>query len=278
MAISRKSRNEQSDDQIFETPIAQIFNDVDNEDHPEEKQDDKYDALAKQMADLQSRLSEAERTNMALLQSPNQWKSQVDQVVEVKPESIPLPDPALDPEGFDRASGQRTELRLANAERRRQAELNQRQETSEKVNELWSDFAEAYPDISENKKRVDFVATSVVQAAQKRGIDVQRYMFVNRDRFMSDVVKEYENIFGKADASDDDYQDDPPARRSSSRAAPRNQSRRRDRAEEDDNRTGGIFGGNESGNRTSSNRSREDETGGSMIDDIQAIQKKTGFF
>ncbi len=276
-----KIKRDKEEQSSFEIPTAQIFEDVDNENGSHQEQDDRYDTLAKQLADLQTRLSEAEKANMALLTQP-QWKSQVtDTFVETKPESVALPDPALDPDGYDRAIGQRNQIRADNDRRRNEAAATKQREVSEKVEDLWTTFAERYPDMAEDKEKIDFVSTQVAKAAQRKGLDVERYMFLTQDKFLDDVAKKFIDVFGDPVENDDeteDYDDTPRRRRAAAPARPRRQPNRRNREEEDDNRTGGIFGGNESGGRPSRSRDIDEETGPSMIDDIQNLQRKTGFF
>lgn len=274
----RKENNLDTPESMFEPPVAEVFADHDGEGNA--PQEDRYDTLAKQLADLQTRLSESEKTNMALLSTP-QWRSQVtDQAPQdVKPESVALPDPALDPDGYDAALARRNQIRDENA-RRRQEFDNQRQSSlKEKVDDLWNAFTDQYPDMSEDKEKIDFVASQVAKEAQRRGVDVERYMFVTRDKYLSDVADKYVKVFGDPadNEGDDDFEDTPRSRRASTSSAPRTRSNRRDRSEDDNvGRTGGIFGGAESGGRPS--RGRDEESGPSMIDDIQALQRKTGFF
>ncbi len=135
--------------------------------------------------------------------------------------------------------------------------------------------------MAEDKEKIDFVSTQVAKAAQRKGLDVERYMFLTQDKFLDDVAKKYIDVFGDPTESDDeteDYDDTPRRRRAAAPARARRQSVRRNREEEDDNRTGGIFGGNESGGRPSRSRDSDEESGPSMIDDIQNLQRKTGFF
>lgn len=275
--ITKTKRNE--NEMTFDEPIAQVFEDLDNESSIGDKkpEDDRYEKLANQLAELQTRLSESEKTNMALLTSPQRYSQVNDAPIEVKPESVALPDPALDPEGYDKAKAERDNIRYEN--RRRQEDFKTRQERSNqnKIDGLWDDFADRFPDI-DDKERIDFVATKVAQDALKRGLDVERYMFVTRDKFMNDVAKKYEDVFGLPEVDDENNEEDT---RRSSRAAsrPRGRPRANNRNRQEDEyvgRTAGVFGGNESGGRPS--RGGEEDTGPSMIDDIQAIQRKTGFF
>lgn len=280
--ITKVKRNKDTDnldspENMFTPPTAEIFEDHDGEN----ASDPRYDALAKQLADLQTQLSDQQKTNMALLQQPPQFRSQVDQLVEIKPESIALPDPALDPDGYDKATAQRNQIRWENKQRKDEFDARRREEVSNKVEDLWNSFSDKYPDMAGDKDRIDFVATQISKAAQRRGIDVERYMFVTQDKFLDDVAKKYIDVFGEPEGEDNqsDFEDTPQRRRAAASPARRDPPRRRNRSEDDDmvSRTGGIFGGNESGGRPSRSRD-DDENGPNMIDDIQALQRKTGFF
>lgn len=282
MAISRTPRNEtQADEPMFADPIAQVFEDVDNEFNGKgasEQKDDKYEALAKQLSDLQTQMAETQRANMALMQQPQSWgQSQVTEPQYTDPNTIPLPDPAVDYEGYERALTQRIELRQANVQKKTEFAAQRDRKQNDQVEDLYAGFTEKYPDYAEDRERLDFISLKLAKQAQKRGVDVSRYMFVTQDKFMSDVVTEYNKIFGEPETDDDN--DDQDTRRASSRPAPRSRARNRNRQEEGDvGRTGGVFGGSESGGRPSRSRNNDDENGPSMIDDLQAIQRRTGFY
>lgn len=278
--ITKTKRND-IEQPLFENPVAQMFEDVDNENGKQvDPADEKYDALSKQLADLQMRLSESEKANMALMTTPSQWRSQTNEApVEIKPESVALPDPALDPDGFDRAQGERQRIRYENQKRRDDFENRQKNNVQEKIDDLWFEFGERYPAMASDKERIDFVSTQVAKQAHKRGMDVERYMFLTRDKFIEDVAAKYEEVFG-APEEDDNESNEVPSRSRRAEARPRNRSRSNNRNRQEDEyvgRTAGVFGGAESGGRPTRGREEED-TGPSMIDDIQALQRKTGFF
>lgn len=282
MPITRTPRQQSQDDIVLETPAHELFDDVDNERKPA-VEEDRYEKLAEQMANLQREMQETQRANMALLSQSNTRVN--DHYVEVKPETVALPDPALDPEGYEQAVAKRTEIRNQNTQRRQEFDNRQRSRTEERVNDLWESFSTEYADIAENEdsqERIDFIASKLVKKAQKRGIDVERYMFTTQDKFMADVAAEYEKTFGAPDVDEDDNRDEQPRSRNRNRSvdtSSRNRPRNRNRGREEEmvSRTGGIFGGNESGGRASGRRDDIDD-GPSMIDDIQTMQKKTGFF
>lgn len=270
--------NEDSDFQLGPS-TAQIFEDVDHENTPKPNEtDERYDALAKQLSDMQIRLVEAERANMALISQPQGNASQVT-FVEQDPNKISLPDPALDPEGYERAFTQRQQIRSDNERRRNEFTTKQQTEISEKVDDLWNSFSDKYADMAEDKERIDFIASKLVKQAVKRGVDANRYMFVTQDKFINDVAAEYVKIFGDpSDNNENDNDSNQSRRRNASDNNSRRNSSSRNREEDYDvGRTGGVFGGNESGGRPTKRGGREEDTG-SMIDDIQTLQRKTGFF
>lgn len=267
MTISRRPRLEP----IFDTPVVQQFEDVDGEDLPS-----KEELAAQRVEELEKLLRESRereelRQEQILLSQPQQFHSQVVDV-EVKPESIPLPDPAVDPEGFAAAMERRTEIKLENRARKEAASRKRDEDIDEKIENLWTDFGRAFPDIAGDKKRIEFAAQQVISAATKRGIDINRYMFTTQGKFFKDVAKEYDEVFGAIDTGYEDDYDDAPAPTSRRRTSSRN------RSEDDDvGRTAGLFGGGPGGRRTSKKKDDEDDAG-SMIDELQKIQRSGGFY
>lgn len=282
MAISRtpKKQNEGFEprsDNVFQALEAQTFGSEDdpNDNHPAD--DDKYAALEKRMQALQDQLEESQRSQMALLTNPQTFRSQTTEQVTFKPKD--LPDQSIDPDGFARTVSENTRAEFEANQRQRQLDADRNNDIKEKVDGLWEDFSEAYPELSEDQDKVEFVAAKVVKRAKRKGIDPEKYMFVTQERFINDVAKEFEKTFGKVESEDLDEEDAPRSRRASARDVPARNTRRRSREEDDDggDRTAGIFGGNESGGRPGRSKSNTDE-GPSMIDDMQLLQRKTGFF
>lgn len=287
MPISRKPRSQVVEqDTPFEMPTAQLFEDVDHEntggvDPQKSETEERIEKMAQQLADMQQQLMETQRANMALLSNPAAKNDTFVPQYE-DPEKIPLPDAALDPQGFEAAITKRTEIRQRNHEAKLEAERRRGEHTRDRTESLEAEFADKYPDYVLDKEKLEFATVSVAKAAAKRGVDVERYMFLTPDRFMGDVVAKYDKLFGSPndnEGDDDDYDEDYPARgRASSRAGNRSKPRRRNRQEDDDmvSRTAGVFGGAESGGRPT--KGRDVDTGPDMIDDLHAIQRKTGFF
>lgn len=274
MAISRKPKKqneEHNDEMIFEEPIAQQFDVPESEKNAGESDIDKrFEELQRQYETLQAQLNSKD-SELEYLRAPD-FRSQItDREPQYDdPNSVKLPDAAIDPDGYAVALEKRQDIKLANQRKRDEWQRKQEKDIDDKVASLWDAFADEYPDIAENQERVEFVAQQVATAAAKAGKDVQKYMFVTRKSFMRDVAKKYEEVFGAREEVDEDIDD------RSSRRTRRSRSRDGDRAEEDNGRSTGIFGGSTGagGRRTQS----EDGDRKSMIDDIQELQRKTGFF
>jgi len=275
MAISKKRR---SDDGLFsEQPMAQVFEDVDNEDSPK-KEADRVAELEQALRDLQQRQAD-DRELDALRGSGPTFQSQVTpSFTPVDPNTIELPDPALDPVGYDTAVGRRTEIRMDNKAKKDEFERKQADDIKKKVDGLWTNFGDQYPEYTDSQERIEFAANAVIKAAVEKGIDAQKYMFVSQNRFLKDVAKKYDEIFGVPEALEDEEDDIAPRGRQARGTATRN-SRRRDRQEDDDvvSRTGGIFGG-DAGSGRQSKRKTDDEAPADMVEEIQKIQRSSGFF
>lgn len=295
MAISTKRRKPEQvdDDNIFAAPVAQTFEDVDGEDD-QRQQDDSTD-IQKQMEEMEKRLEamqtaldRANNTNLALLSNP--LGASTDQGERFVEEKIEIPDPTVDPDGFVRATERKAQQAAAKKNFDDEQARRRANDINEKVKGLWEDFADTYPDHADQQDRVEFAAEQVIRRAKRRGIDPQKYMFVTSEKFMADVAAQMEKTFGPV-GDDGDYEDEEDTTDRRSRDSARSNRRvssRSDRPQRksarssnsgddfDAGRTGGIFGGLESGGRPAARGRAEDE--GSMLDDIQKMQRKTGFF
>lgn len=272
MTITRTPR-QNNEENIFDNPTAQIFEDVDNENGPRPLEDaDKVKDLEDRLAKLQERL-DARDDGLDYL-APTRVQSQVSEGPQiVDPNSIKLPDPALDPDGFAEANQKRTQVILDNDRRRNEFTSKRNNDISAKVDDLWDSFGDKFPSMAENKDRIEYIASQLAADAAKRGVDPQHYMFGTKNRFMKDVAKKYVEIFGEPDKDDDDDFEDNSRRETGRR--PQRRANNRNREEEDDGRSTSIFGGNQNSGRPA--RKSEEEDRPSMIDDLQAIQKKSGF-
>lgn len=281
MAISRKPKQKTAvEEPMFGEPVAQVFEDVDNEDGKrlDQEEEDRLEKLAQQLADMQNRLTEMNAVNMQLMAQPR-WQSQVDDTFQpADPSKVELPDPALDPQGYDKALAERQRIRMENERRRTEIESRKAKSAEEKAAALQAAFADKYPEMAANDERMAFITSQVARKAAKRGLDVERYMLLNQPRFIEDVATEYVKVFGDPTEleDDEDYLEDD--RRPAARAAPKRRANNRRRQEDDDDgRSAGIFGGTESGGRPGRGRD-DDHDRGDMISDLQAMQRKTGFY
>jgi hypothetical protein len=234
--------------------------------------------LERRLAEFQAQLEETQRANTALLaQAPRAQNFEAPTPVKEKP----LPDPAIDPDGFAVAMEERLRNRLEASNRTNYEASRTQRELTDRVEGLWEDFNSTYSDYDQEK--VEIAAGKVAEKAKRKGLDVEKYMFVSSDRFFRDTVKEYERLFGAPgeendeDVDDNDYDDAPRSRKARPASNGKTRNRRdRDDDDRDDGRSASIFGGQESGGRPG--KSRKDDEGPSMIDDIHNMQTRTGFY
>jgi hypothetical protein len=208
-------------------------------------------ALQDQIAKLSGDLDNQRQTNMALMAQPMIQAAPQAPSVNMKN----LPDPTLDPEAYAAEVAQRTTAYIGQVQQLQQAQAASVGQSDRRVEALWQDFNEKYPQFSKNPDQVEFAATKVAERAKARGIDVGKYIFGAAPVFMADVAKEMEKVFGKPVDPDAD-----------------------DEATGDDVRTAGIAGGQESGGRAVKAEDRGPAfQPNSMFGDVQAWQARTGF-
>jgi hypothetical protein len=208
-------------------------------------------ALQDQIAALKGDLENQSAANRAMMAQP---------LVQAAPQApkmdmTNLPDPTLEPEAYASEVARRTTAYIGQVEQQRAAAAGAAQSETRRVDALWEDFTEKYPQYADKNDQVEYVATKLAQRAAARGLDVNKYVFGASGVFMSDVAKEMEKVFGKAD-TDTEAEDDEP-----------------------DNRTAGLAGGQESGGRAvkPDEGPRSAFAPGSMFGGIQDWQAKTGF-
>lgn len=206
-------------------------------------------ALQAQIAKLSQDLDTQRSTNMALLTQP---------IIET-PAAAPqldmtkLPDPTIDPEAYASEVARRTTAYIGQVDQQRQRGAQQAQTKNSRVEALWDDFGSKYEAYAGDPEKVEYAATKVAQRAQKRGMDVDKYVFGASSVFMADVAAEMDKLWGKPEEADD-------------------------LPDEEDNRTAGIFGGQESGGKPAKGEeARSAFQPNSMFGDVQAWQAKTGF-
>ncbi len=123
------------------------------------------------------------------------------------------------------------------------------QSATAKYNDLWEDFQSSHKDHAGDFRRVQYAANQVASSLAKQGMDVEKYMFMNRTRFMEDVAREMDSIFGKPEDKTQKPAEDP-----------------------DPTRTGGMFGGIDSGSKPEASLAPDN-----AFSDIRKWQEETGF-
>lgn len=175
-----------------------------------------------------------------------------------------LPDPMTDGTAFAQALSQRIRDDIEANRRFAEQGQNQTADRERKIETLWDDFENAYPELAKDREGLEFVTMQVAKKAKNRGADLDRYMFVTQEKFMSDVVKAYDRVFGE---SDDDSEPEPAPRR---RAA-------RQRDTDEPTRTS-VFGGLEGGGRPSGTPRDPPASESSMVKELQDMQLSSGFY
>ena len=197
-----------------------------------------------QMDELSKQLASLRETNMTLMMQSDKPATPVIPVVP-KPEA--LPDLMEDPEGYAKALEHQITNRIEARMTMASAKATAEQSATTKYNDLWDDFKGTHKEYSEDFKRVQYAANQVAASLTKQGLDVEKYMFTNRKRFMEDVTVEMDSIFGKPGAA----------------MLP---------ASDDAARTGGMFGGADSVVKTDDTMEPDN-----AFSDIRDWQEKTGF-
>jgi len=220
---------------------------------------------------LTTQMSVLERTNTALMASPVRAADAAPAPKPVAVDLSGLPDPAEDPKKYNEALNDRLGKAINESIAAVSAAASARQSAasaeSGRLEVLWSDFQGKYPQYADHEDMVGYAAERVVKKAQARGIDPTRYMFT--DQFQADVAKEVDKTFGKVLALEADEADEG-GDKPKPKAKP-------DADEEEDGlgRTDGLFGGQESGGTPAGTGKPK---AGDMIVDLQALQRKSGFF
>lgn len=223
--------------------------------------------LQKQMADMektyQTRLDAADRANAALSTAAPALRSEPK---EPTFSTDGLPDP------LDASYAPALAKRVAEYNQQMTGYQTEKSKAAAPVGDfdsLWEDFTTTYPAYAADKEGLEFAAQKVAKTITRKGLDGNRYMFQNSDRFFRDIVKAYDDRFGKPDDDGEEL--------SAEIEAPIHRKRAKSQVTEDDadeGRTQGIFGGIDSGN---GGRPKPPPKG-DMIKDLQDVQRKTGYY
>ena len=196
------------------------------------------------MDELSKQLDALRETNMTLMMRPD---TPTAPVMPTVPKTEALPDLMEDPDGYAKALEKQITSRIEARMTMANAKATAEQSATIKYNDLWDDFKGTHKDYSEDFKRVQYAANQVAASLTKQGLDVEKYMFTNRKRFMEDVTVEMDSIFGKPGAA----------------MLP---------ASDDAARTGGMFGGADSVTKPDVEMEPDN-----AFSDIRKWQEETGF-
>lgn len=270
-ARTPKAASEEADTSIFEhfglaeTPAQGVQKAT----KTEKGADPALEAFEARMKALEDTLKDKDRTIAALLTNP---ATVVDTSALGRDDPAPgvdlkgLPDPVIDPEGHEKALSERISKaisdNIAHDRRARDAENRASSTQASRTENLWERFGDKYEDLAEDPDIVELAATKAAKAAEAKGMDLQRYIFGAGDTFLDDVATRVRGLRSKMGLDADDE--------------PGGVGGASDEDEgEEEVRTQGIFGGVESGGKPAPGAK---PPGGTMIDDLQAIQRRTGFF
>lgn len=223
--------------------------------------------LQKQLAAMNERVEQAERIQ-TVITSPA--------TVSVAPKEPAfnldnLPDPIADPQAYSKEMAARQVNYSKQLHEFYQEQNAATAKTQGTYQQLWSDFASQYGEYADDQEGVEFATQKVRNTLIKRGVDVDKYMFSQPDKFFKEITKTYDQRFG-APAEGESFEPEPAPRR---RTAPQRQAVDRDADDLQPNRTGGIFGGIDSGG---GGRAAATPPPGDMMKDLRDIQRKTGYY
>lgn len=187
-----------------------------------------------------------------------------------------LPDPVTDAKAYAGAIAQRTiayQQAMGNYTKVKET-ANQPAKLGD-PDALWEDFTEQHPEYVEDDSRIKFATAEVVAKLAKRGVDVQKFMYTHSDQMFKHITDQYDKTFGSPLEQEEDSAGED-TRFQEQRTAPRRPSRAqaRDDDDGDDGRSESIMGG---GDRPGVRQGPKGKERG-LIDDLQDIQRKTGYF
>jgi len=170
--------------------------------------------------------------------------------------NIKAPDPNTDPEGYARYVELKAQTLIDYEKAKYLHEQTAAQRRATQMQQLWDDFADQHKEYAANTERVEIATQRVLQRQAAAGVNVDDYMFNNREAFMADVIKESDKLFGKpvaTDEEDDDEGDD----------------------DATDNRTAVVAPGTGKGKGAPA---EPQSPFGALSQEINAWQQKTGFY
>ncbi len=198
-----------------------------------------------QVDELSKQLEQLRETNMTLMMQPAKPTLPAFPIAS-KVEA--LPDLMEDPDGYAKALEKQITSRIEARMTAANATAAVENQATTQYNELWADFKSTHKEYAEDSRKVQYAANQVAEGLKRQGLDVEKYMFMYRTKFMDDVAREMHSIFGKPGAL---LVPDP---------------------EDAASRTGGMFGGGDSVPKPGVALEPDN-----AFADIREWQEKTGF-
>lgn len=227
-----------------------------------EEKDEGFGGVEAQVAALTERLEGLSRQNEALMQANSHLMTQ--HMVNRQPGLDALPDPVdvddsidplMDKDDFTRALDRRIMTLVENSQGAQDNLYASQTQINESAEQMWSDYSEWNPDWADVPEKVEYAVSRVTANAQKRGYNLEQYMFANTQQFFADIDAEMVAVFGE----------------------PAGEGEGDDGGDDSLDRTGGLFPG---GAPEGMPRSRAPKEGqpGDMMKDIQDLQRESGFW
>jgi hypothetical protein len=173
-----------------------------------------------------------------------------------------LPDPVSNPKEYGQVLAERT-LTYKNE---MDTFAQQKPQMLGDPDALWEDFQNEFPEYAENNNRIRFATSEVASRLAKRGVDVQKFMFTKPEQLFKLITDEYDHVFGSPVEEEEEVE----------APAPRKRRAKQEVTEDDgdDGRTD-VLGAGELPGAPGSKRQGPQP---GLIEDLQAIQRKTGYF
>lgn len=164
----------------------------------QQQQSPEVAALQEQVKNLSSQLERMQTDAMMLMQQPpgQQQQQQPQQQQQQSAEPEDMPDPYDEPEAYAAAVEKRIRAKLDAERQQEQQQAQQQEQVQKQYSALWNDFQSTYPALAGDLSRVRFAANEVAQEAAARGVDLNRYMFHYKAKFMEDVAAKMKDVFG----------------------------------------------------------------------------------
>lgn len=121
------------------------------------------------------------------------------------------PDPIQKPGEYAKWLSEQTQAQIQYEKDAWQWQNSVAATANNRANSLWDDFRTSNKAYASDEERVEIAASRVLAKQKAAGINIDKYMYEDSERFMKDVTGEFDKLFGKpkdADSDDDDDGDD----------------------------------------------------------------------